>query len=99
VTGGLPVGSLGLFMRFIGVLLALIGVIGSFEAPGPILRRGVSRRPLVGCFQRFVSVTSGLLLEEVGYPLGVRWARRIRAVSSASGYPVARIRSTARSRS
>jgi hypothetical protein len=25
-----PVGSMGLFMRFIGVLLALIGVIGHF---------------------------------------------------------------------
>jgi hypothetical protein len=32
VTGGVPVGSLGLFMRFIGVLLALIGVIGHFGA-------------------------------------------------------------------
>jgi hypothetical protein len=34
-----PVGSLGLFMRFIGVLLALIGVIGRFETPGSGLRR------------------------------------------------------------
>jgi hypothetical protein len=32
VTGRVPVGSLGLFMRFIGVLLALIGVIGHFGA-------------------------------------------------------------------
>jgi hypothetical protein len=32
VTGGVPVGSLGLFMRFIGFLLGLIGVIGSLEA-------------------------------------------------------------------
>jgi hypothetical protein len=32
VTGGVPVSSLGLFTRFIGVLLALIGVIGHFGA-------------------------------------------------------------------
>jgi hypothetical protein len=32
VTVGVPVSSLGLFMRFIGVLLALIGVIGHFGA-------------------------------------------------------------------
>jgi hypothetical protein len=32
VIGEVPVGSLGLFMRFIGVLLALIGVIGHFGA-------------------------------------------------------------------
>jgi hypothetical protein len=32
IGGGVPVGSLGLFMRFIGVLLALIGVIGHFGA-------------------------------------------------------------------
>jgi catechol 2,3-dioxygenase-like lactoylglutathione lyase family enzyme len=31
VTGRVPVGSLGLFMRFIGVLWALIGVIGHFR--------------------------------------------------------------------
>jgi hypothetical protein len=72
VTGEVPVGSLGLFMRFIGVLLALIGVIDRFEAPGPLLRRGVRRSPLVGCSWEFVSVISGLLLEELGYPHGVR---------------------------
>jgi hypothetical protein len=32
VTGRMPVGSLGLFMRFIGFLLALIGVISHFGA-------------------------------------------------------------------
>jgi hypothetical protein len=32
VTGDVPVGSLGLFMWFIGVLLALTGVIGHFGA-------------------------------------------------------------------
>jgi hypothetical protein len=32
VTGWVPVGSLGLFMRFIRVLRALIGVIGHFGA-------------------------------------------------------------------
>jgi len=32
VTGGVPVGSLGLFMRFIGALWVLIGMIGSFGA-------------------------------------------------------------------
>jgi hypothetical protein len=72
VTGRVPVGSLGLFMRFIVIVAALTGVIGRFEAPGALLRRGVLRKPLVGCSPRFVSVTSGLLLEEGGYPLGVR---------------------------
>ena len=72
VTGGVPVGSLGLDKRFIGVLCALIGVIGRFEAPGPLLTSGVLRSALVGCSRQFVSVTSGLLLEEGGYPLGVR---------------------------
>jgi hypothetical protein len=43
VTGGGPVGSLGLFMRFIGVLLALIGVIGHFGARDHVRREAFSR--------------------------------------------------------
>jgi hypothetical protein len=39
VTGGVPVGSLGLFMRFIDTLSALIGVIGHFETARAVLRR------------------------------------------------------------
>jgi hypothetical protein len=73
VIGGVRVSFLGLSKWFIGVLRALIVVTGRFEAPGPLLRRGVLRSPLVGCSREFVSVASGLLLEEVGYPLGVRW--------------------------
>jgi hypothetical protein len=72
VTGGVQVGSLSLFMRFIGIHRALIVVIGRFEVPGPVLRRGVLRSPLIGCSRRFVSVASGLLLEETCYPLGVQ---------------------------
>jgi hypothetical protein len=41
VTGRVPIGLLGLFMRFIGVLLALIVVIGRFETPGSGLRETV----------------------------------------------------------
>jgi hypothetical protein len=47
VTGAVPVGSLGLFMRFIGIHRALIVVICRFEVPGPLFRRGVLRSPLV----------------------------------------------------
>ena len=70
--GGVRVGFWGLDKRFTAATKDLTGVIGRFEASGPVLRRGVLRSPLVGCSWEFVSVASGLLLEEGGYPLGIR---------------------------
>jgi hypothetical protein len=72
VTGGVRIGFWGLDERFTAATKDLTGVIGRFEASDPVLRSGVLGNPLVGCSWEFVSRASGLLLEEVGYPLGVR---------------------------
>ena len=39
VTGGAPVGSLGLSKRFIAIVTGLTGVIGRFETARPVLQR------------------------------------------------------------
>jgi hypothetical protein len=39
LTGGLPVGSLGLFMRFTAAIKSLIGVIGCLGGPIAVLRK------------------------------------------------------------
>ena len=39
VTGGAPVGSLGLSKRFIAIVKGLTGVIGRFETARPVLQR------------------------------------------------------------
>ena len=44
----------------------------SFRGSWTASQKRSLRRPLVGCTWGFVSVASGLLLEEGGYPLGVR---------------------------
>ena len=42
VTGGVRVSFLGLFVQSTAIIKSLIGVIGSFKAPGADLRRGGS---------------------------------------------------------